>query len=205
MKLVVQADLTLDGVMQSPGMPEEDRSGGFDHGGWLVPYADDVFQEMKRDSIRAADGLLLGRKTYELFAGYWARITDPDNEIATMLNTIPKHVASRTMDTVDWNNSRLIKGDVIEAVGRLKGEPGRELQVHGSVDLAQTLMRHDLVDEYRLSFAPLVLGTGKRLFREGAVPAGMRLVDTTRTTTGLVYNTYERAEKPEYGSFALEE
>src|SRR5260370_480406 len=130
---------------------------------------------------------------------------DPVNEIATMLNTIPKHVASRTMDTVDWNNSRLIKGDVIEAVGRLKGEPGRELQVHGSVDLAQTLMRHDLVDEYRLSFAPLVLGTGKRLFREGAVPAGMRLVDTTRSTTGLVYNTYERAEKPEYGSFALEE
>ncbi len=205
MKLIVQADLTLDGVMQSPGLPDEDRSGGFDHGGWLVPFADDVFQETRRDLIRVADGLLLGRKTYEIFAGYWPRITDPDNEIATMLNTMPKHVASRTLDTLEWNNSRLIKGDVAEAVGRLKGEPGRELQVHGSVDLAQTLMRHDLVDEYRLSFAPVVLGAGKRLFREGAVPAGMRLVDTTRTTTGLVSHTYERAGKPEYGSFAVDE
>jgi dihydrofolate reductase len=205
MKVVVQADLTLDGVMQSPGMPEEDRSGGFDHGGWLVPYGDDVFQEMKRDSIRAADGLLLGRKTYELFAGYWPRVTDPDNEIATMLNTMPKHVASRTLDTVEWNNSRLIEGDVAEAVGELKSEPGRELQVHGSVDLTQTLMRYDLVDEYRLSFAPLVLGTGKRLFRDGAVPAAMRLVDSTKTTTGLVFHTYERAGKPEYGSFAADE
>jgi len=205
MKLVVQADLTLDGVMQSPGLPEEDRSGGFDHGGWLVPYADDVFQEMRGDSIRAADGLLLGRKTYEIFAGYWPRITDPDNEIATMLNTMPKHVASRTLDTVEWNNSRLIKGDVAEAVGKLKSQPGRELQVYGSIDLAQTLMRHDLVDEYRLSFAPLVLGTGKRLFLEGAVPAAMRLTDTKKTSTGLVSHTYERAGKPEYGSFALEE
>jgi dihydrofolate reductase len=165
----------------------------------------DVFQEMQRDWIGAADGLLLGRKTYELFAAYWPRITDPDNEIATMLNTMPKHVASTTLDTVEWNNSRLIKGDVAEAVGKLKGEPARELQVHGSIDLAQTLMRHDLVDEYRLSFAPLVLGTGKRLFREGALPAGMRLVDTTRSTTGLVFHTYERAGKPEYGSFALDE
>src|SRR6266550_4678987 len=181
MKLIVQADLTLDGVMQSPGMPDEDRSSGFDHGGWLVPFADDVFQETRRDLIRAADGLLLGRKTYEIFAGYWPRITDPDNEIAT------------TLDTLEWNNSRLIKGDVAEAVGKLKREPGRELQVHGSIDLAQTLMRHDLVDEYRLSFAPVVLGAGKRLFREGAVPAGMRLVDSTRTTTGLVSHTYERA------------
>jgi dihydrofolate reductase len=205
MKLVVQADLTLDGVMQSPGMPEEDRSGGFDQGGWLVPYADDVFQEMKRDSIGAADGLLLGRKTYELFAGYWPRITDPANEIATMLNTMPKHVASRTLGALEWNNSRVIEGDVAEAVGKLKGEPGRDLQVHGSIELAQTLMRHDLVDEYRLSFAPVVLGTGKRLFLEGAVPAAMRLVDTMRTTTGLVSHTYERAGKPEYGSFALEE
>jgi dihydrofolate reductase len=205
MKLIVQADLTLDGVAQSPGLPDEDRSGGFDHGGWLVPYADGVFQEMREDSIRAADGLLLGRKTYEIFAGYWPRITDPDNGIATMLNTMPKHVASRTLDTVEWNNSTLIKGDVAEVVGKLKTEPGRELQVYGSIDLAQTLMRHDLVDEYRLSFAPLVLGTGKRLFLEGAVPAAMRLTDTKKTSTGLVSHTYERAGKPEYGSFALEE
>jgi len=122
-----------------------------------------------------------------------------------MLNRMPKYVASKALDTVEWNNSTLIKGDVAEGVAGLKREPGRELQVHGSADLVQTLMRDDLVDEYRLYFAPIVLGTGKRLFREGAVPAAMRLTDTKRTSTGLVAHTYERAGKPEYGSFAIEE
>src|SRR6266511_2987013 len=147
MKLIVQQFLTLDGVVQGPGVPDEDRSGGFDHGGWSVPYADDVFGQTVEDSIAAADGLLLGRKTYEIFAAYWPRVTDPDNRVAAMLNRMPKHVASRTLDTVEWNNSTLIKGDVAEGVARLKADPGRELQVHGSADLAQTLMRHDLVDE----------------------------------------------------------
>jgi len=205
MKLIVQEHLTLDGVVQGPGVPDEDRSGGFDQGGWLVPYADDVFGQMMVDSISAADGLLLGRTTYEIFAGYWPRVTDPDNQVAAMLNRMPKYVASKTLDTVEWNNSTLIKGDVAEGVAGLKREPGRELQVHGSADLVQTLMRDDLVDEYRLYFAPIVLGTGKRLFREGAVPAAMRLTDTKRTSTGLVAHTYERAGKPEYGSFAIEE
>ena len=205
MKLIVQEHLTLDGVVQGPGVPDEDRSGGFDQGGWLVPYADDVFGQMMVDSISGADGLLLGRTTYEIFAGYWPRVTDPDNQVAAMLNRMPKYVASKTLDTVEWNNSTLIKGDVAEGVAGLKREPGRELQVHGSADLVQTLMRDDLVDEYRLYFAPIVLGTGKRLFREGAVPAAMRLTDTKRTSTGLVAHTYERAGKPEYGSFAIEE
>jgi len=205
MKLIVQEHLTLDGVVQGPGVPDEDRSGGFDQGGWLVPYADDVFGQMMVDSISGADGLLLGRTTYEIFAGYWPRVTDADNQVAAMLNRMPKYVASKTLGTVEWNNSTLIKGDVAEAVAGLKREPGRELQVHGSADLVQTLMRDDLVDEYRLYFAPIVLGTGKRLFREGAVPAAMRLTDTKRTTTGLVAHTYERAGKPEYGSFAIEE
>src|SRR6266511_324674 len=205
MKLIVQQFLTLDGVVQGPGVPDEDRSGGFDHGGWSVPYADDVFGQTVEDSIAAADGLLLGRKTYEIFAAYWPRVTDPDNRVAAMLNRMPKHVASRTLDTVEWNNSTLIKGDVAEGVARLKADPGRQLQVHGSADLAQTLMRHDLVDEYRLYFYPVVLGTGKRLFREGAVPAAMRLTETKRTSTGIVAHTYERAGKPEYGSFALDE
>jgi len=205
MKLIVQEHLTLDGVVQGPGVPDEDRSGGFDQGGWLVPYADDVFGQMMVDSISGADGLLLGRTTYEIFAGYWPRVTDADNQVAAMLNRMPKYVASKTLGTVEWNNSTLIKGDVAEGVAGLKREPGRELQVHGSADLVQTLMRDDLVDEYRLYFAPIVLGTGKRLFREGAVPAAMRLTDTKRTTTGLVAHTYERAGKPEYGSFALQD
>lgn len=205
MKLIVQEHLTLDGVVQGPGVPDEDRSGGFDQGGWLVPYADDVFGQMMVDSISGADGLLLGRTTYEIFAGYWPRVTDADNQVAAMLNRMPKYVASKTLGTVEWNNSTLIKGDVAEGVAGLKREPGRELQVHGSADLVQTLMRDDLVDEYRLYFAPIVLGTGKRLFREGAVPAAMRLTDTKRTTTGLVAHTYERAGKPKYGSFAIEE
>src|SRR6266540_3731427 len=138
-------------------------------------------------------------------AGFRARVTWTEADLAVMLNRMPKHVASRTRDTVEWNNSTLIKGDVAEGVARLKADPGRELQVHGSADLAQTLMRHDLVDEYRLYFYPVVLGTGKRLFREGAVPAAMRLTETKRTSTGVVGHTYERAGKPEYGSFALDE
>jgi dihydrofolate reductase len=203
MKVIVQQFLTLDGVIQGPGVPDEDRSGGFEHGGWSVPYADDVFGQTVTESISAADGLLLGRKTYKIFAGYWPRVTD--DEVGGMLNRLPKHVASKTLDKVEWNNSTLIKGDVAEGVAGLKHEPGRELQVHGSADLTQTLMRHDLVDEYRLYFYPVVLGTGKRLFREGAAPAAMRLTGTKTTTTGVVAHTYERAGKPEYGSFALDE
>ncbi len=205
MKLVVQQFLTLDGVVQGPGLPDEDRSGGFDHGGWQVPYADDVFGQMVTDSIAEADGFLLGRKTYEIFAGDRPCVTDPDNPVAGMLNHQPKYVASKTLDKVEWNNSTLITGDVAAEVARLKGESGRELQVHGSADLAQTLMRDDLVDEYRLFLYPIVLGTGKRLFREGAVPAAMRSTDSKRRSTGAVALAYGRAGKPEYGSFALEE
>jgi dihydrofolate reductase len=200
MKLVVQQFLTLDGVVQGPGGPDEDRSGGFEHGGWQAPYADDVVGETVTASISGADALLPGRKTYEIFAGYWPNVTDPDNQIATVLNTQPKCVASKTLDKVEWNNSTLIKRDVAEGVASLKREPGRELQVHGSADLAQSLMRHDLVDEYRLFFYPVVLGTGKRLFREGALPAAMRLTDSKQTSTGIVAHTYERAGKPSYGT-----
>lgn len=204
MRLIVLEQLTLDGVMQSPGMPDEDPSGGFDHGGWLVPFADDVFEELMVDSIAAADGLLFGRKTYEILAAYWPLVIDPNNQIATLLNRLPKYVASRTLDTVEWANSTLVHDDVARRVAQLRREPGRELQVHGSGDLVQTLIRADLVDEYRLFFSPVVLGTGKRLFREGAAPEAMRLIDVTRTTTGIVAHTYERIGKPEYGTFALD-
>ena len=201
MKLVVQQFLTLDGVVQGPGGPDEDRSGGFEHGGWLPPYADDVSGQLIVDAIEQADGFLLGRRTYELFAGFWPNVTDPDNPVATLLNKQPKYVASKTLDTAAWNNTTLLKGDVAGEVSRLKREPGRELQVHGSADLAQTLMRDDLIDMYRLYVAPVVVGTGKRLFRDGSAPTAMRLIDSKQTSTGFVAHTYERAGKPSYGSF----
>jgi dihydrofolate reductase len=203
--VIVTTFLSLDGVMQGPGGPEEDRSGGFDHGGWLVPYADDDMGRLVVDWIAAADGFLLGRKTYEIFAAHWPHVTDEHDPVATRLNSLPKYVASRTLDKVEWNNSTLLKGDVAEEVARLKRQPGEELQVHGSGDLVQTLMEHDLVDEYRLWFYPVVLGRGKRLFKDGTVPTALRLVNTRTTSTGVAIHTYRPAGKPVYGSFALEQ
>jgi dihydrofolate reductase len=205
MRLTLTTFLSLDGVMQAPGGPEEDRSGGFEQGGWLVPYADEDVGRFVSEWFAAADAFLLGRKTYEIFAAYWPRVTNERDPVASRLNSLPKYVASRTLDTVDWNNSRLLEGDVAEAVAALKQEPGRELQVHGSGDLAQTLMDHDLVDEYRLWIYPVVLGAGRRLFREGSVPAALKLVDVKTTGTGVVIHVYQPAGKPRYGSFVLEE
>jgi dihydrofolate reductase len=202
MKLVVPAFLSLDGVMQGPGGPEEDTEGGFDLGGWSYPYANEEFGEAMVESISAADAFLLGRKTYEIFAGYWPRVTDEDNPIATRLNTRPKYVASRTLERVEWNNTTLLQGDVADAVAELKRQPGGELQVQGSADLVQTLLRHHLVDEYRLLVYPVVLGKGKRLFGDGSVPAALRLVDTKTIASGVVVHTYESAGEPTFGSFA---
>jgi dihydrofolate reductase len=204
MKLVVGTFLSLDGVMQAPGGPDEDRDGGFDLGGWLVPYADEDMGNFMVDSITNTDALLLGRKTYEIFAAHWPNVTDENDPIAAALNTKPKYVASRTLDGVEWNNSTLLKGDVAEAVAELKGRPGGVLQVQGSSELAQTLIRHDLVDEYRLLVYPVVLGKGKRLFREGNPPSALRLVDTKTTSTGVAVHTYQSAGKPEFGSFEVD-
>jgi dihydrofolate reductase len=205
MKLVVGTFLSLDGVMQAPGGPEEDTEGGFDLGGWTYPYANEEFGKNMVESISAADAFLLGRKTYEIFAAYWPGVTDENNPIATSLNERPKYVASRTLDRVEWNNSTLLKGDVAEAVAELKRQPGGELQVMGSADLAQTLLRHNLVDEYRLLVYPVVLGKGKRLFGDGSVPAALRLRDTRTIGTGVVVHTYESAGDPTFGSFADDE
>jgi len=202
MKLSVTTFLTLDGVMQGPGGRDED---GLDLGGWAVPYADEDMIRLARDWFAAADSFLLGRRTYEIFAGYWPHVTDKDDPIAASLNRLPKYVASRTLQSLEWGNSRLIEGDVATEVARLKQQPGRELQVHGSGELVQTLMENDLVDEYRLWLYPVVLGHGKRLFRPGSAPAALRLVDSKMTSAGVVIHVYQPAGKPTFGSFTLEQ
>jgi dihydrofolate reductase len=201
-KLVVSTFLTLDGVMQAPGGPGEDPSGGFTHEGWSVNYWDDLMGQIMGEFMSKPSDLLLGRKTYEIFAAHWPRVTDGSGD---SLNSAKKYVASRTLKSVDWNNSTLIKGDVGEEVAKLKDQPGLEIQVHGSGQLIQTLMKHELIDEYRLWVFPVLVGAGKRLFAEGTIPAGLKLLDSKTSTTGVVIGTYEPAGKIAYGSFALEE
>jgi dihydrofolate reductase len=167
MRLTVTSHLTLDGVMQSNGMPEPELDDGFEQGGWQVPYFDHNLDRLTADWIAAADAFLLGRRTYELFAKYWSQDTDPGDPRATRLNALPKYVVSTTLDRVPWNNSILLGGDVAGQIAQLKRQPGRELQVHGSAALIRTLMQHDLVDEYRLLIHPVVLGRGQRLFADG--------------------------------------
>jgi dihydrofolate reductase len=198
-KLVVGTFVTLDGVMQAPGGPDEDRDGGFQHGGWLVPYFDEKFLGIMTEWSKRAGAFLLGRKTYEIFAASWPKSTDPADEIATALNTRPKFVASRTLDKVTWNNSHLLKGNVAEEVAKLKAEDGGEIQVHGSGDLLQTLLKRDLIDTLRIWQFPVVIGTGKRLFGEGTIPRAFRLVDTQQTATGAVLHVHERAGGLKYG------
>ena len=203
MKLVVTTFLTLDGVMQAPGGPEEDRDGGFEHGGWLVPHFDDTLGEQMDAWFATADAFLLGRRTYEIFASYWPNVSDEEGgEVGRKLNALPKYVASTTLEKAGWGPATILK-DVTEEVRRLKEQPGRDLQVHGSANLAQTLIANDLVDEYRLVVFPVVLGTGKRLFGEGAVPAGLRLVASDTTKAGVTTLTYEYAGKPEYGNYGV--
>jgi dihydrofolate reductase len=201
-KLIVSTFLTLDGVMQAPGGPGEDDSGGFAHGGWSVNYWDDRMGQIMGEAMSAPFALVLGRTTYDIFAAHWPHVTD--DAAAKPLNEATKHVASRGRPTLEWRNSVLIEGDVAGAVAALKEEDGPELQVHGSGNLIQTLMRHRLVDEYRLWLFPVVIGSGKRLFSEGAIPAGLRLVDSTVSTTGVVIGTYEPAGEIVTGSFALD-
>lgn len=205
-KLVITTFLSIDGVMQAPGAPDEDRSGGFAHGGWMVPYADEDLGRLVTAWTGQASAFLLGRGTYEIFAAHWPRVTDPQDVIARALNGLPKYVASTTLKAVEWHNTTVIQGDVVEAVRALKREGTGELQVHGSPGLAQTLIANDLIDEYRLWIHPVVLGSGKRLFGAGAVPAALRLSAATKTTsTGVVVHTYERAGALRYGAFSVDE
>jgi len=197
-KLTVTTFVTLDGVMQAPGGREEDTSGGFEQGGWVMPLWDDAIDAFVAEVFGRAEAFLLGRRTYEIFAGYWPRVTDESDRIASALNTLPKYVASRTLESADWEGSALIR-DVPAEVAAVKERLGEgELQVHGSGDLIQSLLEHDLVDEFNVLTFPVVLGTGKRLFAEGATPAGLRLAGSRATGTGVVLSTYEAAGKPEF-------
>jgi dihydrofolate reductase len=201
-ELIVSTFLTLDGVMQAPGGPDEDPSGGFDHGGWSVGYWDEQMEKVMGESMSTPFDLVLGRKTYEIFAAHWPHTDEPGAEV---LNSATKHVASTTLKELEWENSKLIEGDVPEGVRSLKEEDGPELQVHGSANLIQTLLEHGLVDEFRAWIFPLVLGTGKRLFDGGTVPAGLELASSHVSSTGVIIATYRSGVEIKYGSFALDD
>jgi dihydrofolate reductase len=199
-QLIVSTFLTLDGVMQAPGGPGEDDSGGFAHGGWSVNHWDERMARVMGEAVSMPFDLVLGRKTYDIFAAYWPHASDDAG--ARPFNDATKYVASRSHPTLEWSTSVLIEGDVAEGIAAIKEKDGPELQVHGSGDLIQTLLRHELVDLFRLWIFPLVIGSGKRLFADGTIPAGLKLVDSTISTTGVVIGTYEPAGEIVTGSFA---
>ena len=199
-RLMVTAFMTLDGVVQAPGGPGEDDSGGFAFGGWAHPYWDDVLDQTMAQVMGVPFDLVLGRRTYDVFAAYWPNA--PEEAGGKPLNDATKYVASRGAPSLTWDRSVQIEGDVAEGVARLKQEDGPELQVHGSGGLIQTLMANDLIDQYRLWVFPVVLGTGKRLFADGTIPSALHLTDSTVSTTGVVIGTYEPAGEVQTGSFA---
>src|SRR5689334_11477394 len=203
--LTVTTFLTMDGVMQAPGGKGEDPSGGFRFEGWVVPHFDDDGGRQIAEWFSKAQDFLLGRYTYELFAAHWPRMPTEGDPIAQALNTKTKHVASRTLTSLEWDTARLIEGDVVEAVRALKAEDGGELQVHGSAGLLQTLLREDLIDELRLVVFPVVLGEGKRLFADGTVPRAWRLTASSATKSGVLFASYERAGDVDLGTFRLDD
>ncbi|WP_248961455.1 dihydrofolate reductase family protein [Sphaerisporangium perillae] len=202
-KLMVMAFMSLDGVVQAPGGRDEDLDGGFEHGGWAVPHFDGGLIEHMTALTGRAGALLLGRRTYEGFAATWplAQAGDP---IGARMNGLPKYVASRTLDSVSWQNSTLLTGDVAEAVGELKRGEGDEIQVHGSGRLVQTLLANDLVEEFHLLTFPVLIGSGKRLFAEGTIPGHLKPTGTTTSSTGVVVSTYARDGKLQYGAMGPE-
>lgn len=197
-KLVVTTFLTLDGVMQAPGGPEEDPESAFKFGGWSVTHFDNEVGNFMGDTMGKEFDLVLGRKTYEIFASHWPHATD---ETADQLNGATKHVASRTLDSLEWQNSHLIEGDVAEGIAKLKDQDGPELQVHGSANLIQTLLEHDLVDEFYVLIFPVVVGKGKRLFDQGTMPAGLKLTESKVSPSGVVMARYQRDGEVPIGTF----
>jgi dihydrofolate reductase len=201
-KLKVTTFLTLDGIMQAPGGPEEDPDSGFDQGGWSVGYWDDQVDQEMGDFMGTPFDLVLGRKTYEIFASFWPNATEEQG--AKPMNDATKNVASRTLNSLEWANSVLIEGDVVEGVRALKQSDGPELQIHGSSNLIQSLLPHNVIDEFHLLIFPLVLGKGKRLFDEGARPDGFELVDHKVSSTGVIIATYATGREIKFGTFGLD-
>lgn len=198
-KLISSTFLSLDGVMQAPGGPEEDASGGFSLGGWTVPYFDETVGAFMDDLMGHPFDLVLGRRTYDIFAAYWPHASEEEG--AKPLNDAVKHVASRSRPELTWDRSQLLEGDVVEAVTALKAQDGPELQVHGSGDLLQTLLGAGLLDELRVLTFPVVLGSGKRLFEGGAAPTAYELVTSSASSTGAVMSVYRAAGRPQTGTF----
>ncbi|MGW2558698.1 dihydrofolate reductase family protein [Streptomyces sp. NPDC001514] len=200
-KLSLTQFLTLDGVCQAPGGPNEDTSDGFDLGGWTVPYWDEDSGRFISEVFERPAAFLLGRRTYEIFAGFWPRMTDPADPVASQLNSLPKYVASTTLDKADWAGTTILGGDVVKEVTALKERTDGELQMHGSGGLARSLMAHDLIDTLHLLIFPVVLGKGRRLFADGARPTAFRHTGARTTGAGVAIHTYELAGRPEYGTY----
>ncbi len=197
-KLTVLTFVTLDGIMQAPGGPKEDTSGDFKYGGWSVGYWDDFLGKVMETQMAKPFDLLLGRKTYEIFADYWPKSKEPEAE---KLNAAKKYVVSTTLGDLSWNNSTLITGDAVDEIRKLKGQEGPEIQVHGSSNLIQTLLKNDFVDEFRLKIFPITIGTGKRLFGDGTIPASFKTQESQISTTGVIVATYVRDGDIKTGSF----
>lgn len=197
-KLVVGTFLSLDGIMQGPGGPGEDDSNGFPHGGWLPPHVDEGFNQIMGDMLDRADGMLLGRRSYDILSSFWPDV--PDEEGGAKINSMPKYVTTRSPMTATWRNTEVLVGEAAKTVAELKQRTDGEILVQGSSDLLRSLQQAELVDEYRLLIFPVVLGEGKRLFAEGATPAGLKLTASTITDAGVAFLTYEWTGKPVYGS-----
>ncbi|MGW4061022.1 dihydrofolate reductase family protein [Amycolatopsis sp. NPDC004747] len=203
--LTVTTFLTLDGVHQAPGGQEEDTSGGFELGGWVTPFYEEDMARFAAEWISRAGAFLLGRRTYDIFAAHWPKVTDPADPIASRLNGLPKYVASRTLTDPAWSGTSVVDGDVVEFARELKSRYTGEIQVHGSGALLQTLIAHDLVDEYRLWLYPVVLGQGRRLFPDGVVPKAFEHVETRRTAAGVTVLVLRPDGKPRFDTFRLAE
>ena len=203
-KPIVLSFITIDGVMQAPGGPEEDLTGCFKHEGWVAGYFDDFLLKVMIKQMSKPFDLLLGRKTYEIFAAHWPHANASEDPFAARINNAKKYVASKTLTKLDWNNSELIKGDAWNEIKKIKEQDGPEIQVHGSGNLIQMLLKHDLVDELWLKVFPITLGVGKRLFAEGTIPAGFKLLESEISPSGVIIASYERAGEVKTGSFGLE-
>ncbi|MEU9184207.1 dihydrofolate reductase family protein [Streptomyces sp. NPDC048484] len=202
-KLTLTSFLTLDGVHQAPGGPDEDRGGGFEHGGWSVPYGDEDFMEFMTEVFAGVGAFLLGRRTYEIFAGHWPKVTDPADPVANKLNSLPKYVASSSLTEPGWTGTTVIGGDLAKEVTEIKERTEGELQIHGSAALAQSLLALDLIDTVHLLSFPVVLGTGRRLFADGGLPTAFKHTAARVTSTGVAIHTYDLAGRPEYGTYEL--